>query len=210
MVRGRTIRLEAIHCSDLSASEVGPSTGVYSMVLLATRRPRCILGRLVYYIKNFKMDPEDDPENRLDFAELMVQSLRREVLAVRGHLEGDTPERYMETFVAIPLTWIFIHLGLVCRGGPLAKVVEKKKEETLQKVEKKKTENTEEKKADDPTLEKEKNASKVTSLPPVVSTMAIEKVPRWAAIAIPYNYNELRNAFSDYNEHKWAAGKLNI
>ncbi|KAL3694886.1 hypothetical protein R1sor_008537 [Riccia sorocarpa] len=59
------------------------------------------------------MDPEDDPEDRLDFAELMVQSLRREVLAVRGHLEGDTPERYMYTFVAIPLTWIFIHLGII-------------------------------------------------------------------------------------------------
>ncbi|KAL3675682.1 hypothetical protein R1sor_025630 [Riccia sorocarpa] len=59
------------------------------------------------------MDPEDDPEDRLDFAELMVQSLRREVLAVRGHLTGDTPERYMDTFVAVPLTWIFIHLGII-------------------------------------------------------------------------------------------------
>ncbi|KAL3686115.1 hypothetical protein R1sor_004137 [Riccia sorocarpa] len=50
------------------------------MVLLASRRPRCIPGRLVYFIKKFKMDPEDDPEDRLDFAELMVQSLRRELL----------------------------------------------------------------------------------------------------------------------------------
>ncbi|KAL3693388.1 hypothetical protein R1sor_007039 [Riccia sorocarpa] len=49
------------------------------MVLLASRRSRCIPGRLIYYIKKFKMDPEDDQEDRLDFAELMVQSLRREV-----------------------------------------------------------------------------------------------------------------------------------
>ncbi|KAL3702254.1 hypothetical protein R1sor_020276 [Riccia sorocarpa] len=94
------------------------------MVLLASRRPRCIPGRLVYYIKNFKLDPEDDPEDRLNFAELMVQSLRREVLVVRGHLEGDTPEHYMETFVAIPLTWILIHLGIItgeeCDASPAA------------------------------------------------------------------------------------------
>ncbi|KAL3692520.1 hypothetical protein R1sor_006171 [Riccia sorocarpa] len=56
--------------------------------LSASRRPRCIPGRLVYYIKQFKMDPEEDPEDRLDFAELMVQSLRREVLAVRGPFGG--------------------------------------------------------------------------------------------------------------------------
>ncbi|KAL3691038.1 hypothetical protein R1sor_004689 [Riccia sorocarpa] len=77
--------------------EWAPALECICMVLLASRRPRCILGRLVYYIKKFKMDPEDDPEDRLDFAELMVQSLRREVLAVRGHLTGDTPERYMDT-----------------------------------------------------------------------------------------------------------------
>ncbi|KAL3693140.1 hypothetical protein R1sor_006791 [Riccia sorocarpa] len=91
-----------------------------------------------------------------------------------------------------------------------AKVVEKKKEETLKKVEKKKKETTEEKKADDPTKEQEKKASEVTPLPAVVSTMPIEKVPGWAAIAIPYNYNELREAFMDYNDFRWAAGKPNI
>ncbi|KAL3697675.1 hypothetical protein R1sor_011751 [Riccia sorocarpa] len=104
--------------------EWAPALECISMVLLASRRPRYIPGRLVYYIKNLKMDPEDDPEDRLDFAELMVQSLRHEVLAVRGHLEGDTPERYMETFVAIPLTWIFIHLGIItgeeCDAPPAA------------------------------------------------------------------------------------------
>ncbi|KAL3683510.1 hypothetical protein R1sor_001532 [Riccia sorocarpa] len=70
------------------------------------------------------MDPEEDPEDRLDFAELMVQSLRREVLAVRGHLTADTLERYMDTFVAVPLTWIFIHLGIItgeeCDAPPAA------------------------------------------------------------------------------------------
>ncbi|KAL3680323.1 hypothetical protein R1sor_023279 [Riccia sorocarpa] len=55
--------------------EWAPALECISMVLLASRRPRCIPGRLVYYIKNFKMDPEEDPEDRLDFAELMVQSL---------------------------------------------------------------------------------------------------------------------------------------
>ncbi|KAL3692142.1 hypothetical protein R1sor_005793 [Riccia sorocarpa] len=80
----------------------------------------------------------------------------------------------------------------------------------LEKVEKKKKETTEEKKADDPTKEKEKKTSEVPPLPAVVSTMAIEKVPGWAVIAIPYNYNELRAAFMDYNDFKWAAGKLNI
>ncbi|KAL3689619.1 hypothetical protein R1sor_015928 [Riccia sorocarpa] len=91
-----------------------------------------------------------------------------------------------------------------------AKVVEKKKEETLKKVEKKKKETTKEKKADDPTKEQEKKTSEVTPLPAVVSTMAIERVPGWTMIAIPYNYNELREAFMDYNDFRWAAGKLNI
>ncbi|KAL3698876.1 hypothetical protein R1sor_012952 [Riccia sorocarpa] len=104
--------------------EWAPALECICMVLLASRRPRCIHGRLVYYIKKFKMDPEDDPEDRFDFAELMVQSLRREVLAVRGHLTADTPERYMDTFVAVPLTWIFIHLGIItgeeCDAPPAA------------------------------------------------------------------------------------------
>ncbi|KAL3683545.1 hypothetical protein R1sor_001567 [Riccia sorocarpa] len=104
--------------------EWAPALECISIVLLASRRPRCIPGRLVYYIKNFKLDPEEDPEDRLDFAELMVQSLRSEVLAVRGHLNGDTLERYMETFVAVPLTWIFIHLGIItgeeCDAPPAA------------------------------------------------------------------------------------------
>ncbi|KAL3677993.1 hypothetical protein R1sor_020949 [Riccia sorocarpa] len=104
--------------------EWAPALECICMVLLASRRPRCIPGRLVYYIKKFKMDPEDDPEDRLDFAELMVQSLRREVLAVRGHLTADTPERYMDTFVAVPLTWIFIHIGIItgeeCDAPPAA------------------------------------------------------------------------------------------
>ncbi|KAL3694036.1 hypothetical protein R1sor_007687 [Riccia sorocarpa] len=104
--------------------EWAPALECICMVLLASRRPRCIPGRLVYYIKKFKMDPEDDPEDRLDFAELMMQSLRREVLAVRGHLTADTPERYMDMFVALPLTWIFIHLGIItgeeCDAPPAA------------------------------------------------------------------------------------------
>ncbi|KAL3688818.1 hypothetical protein R1sor_015127 [Riccia sorocarpa] len=104
--------------------EWAPALECICMILLASRRPRCIPGRLVYYIKKFKMDHEDDPEDRLDFVELMVQSLRREVLAVRGHLAGDTPERYMETFVVVPLTWIFIHLGIItgeeCDAPPTA------------------------------------------------------------------------------------------
>ncbi|KAL3698685.1 hypothetical protein R1sor_012761 [Riccia sorocarpa] len=84
-----------------------------SMMLLASRRPRTIPGRLTYYIKNFNLDPEQEPEKRLDFAEFMVQSLRREVFAVQAHLKADKPERYLETFVAIPLTHILLHLRLL-------------------------------------------------------------------------------------------------
>ncbi|KAL3686961.1 hypothetical protein R1sor_013270 [Riccia sorocarpa] len=84
-----------------------------SMMLLASRRPRTIPGRLTYYIKNFDLDPEQEPEKRLDFAEFMVQSLRRKVFAVQAHLKADKPERYLETFVAIPLTHILLHLQLV-------------------------------------------------------------------------------------------------
>ncbi|KAL3683787.1 hypothetical protein R1sor_001809 [Riccia sorocarpa] len=62
-----------------------------SMMLLASRRPRTIPGRLTYYIKNFDLDPEEEPEKRLDFAEFMVQSLRREVFAVQAHLKADKP-----------------------------------------------------------------------------------------------------------------------
>ncbi|KAL3683040.1 hypothetical protein R1sor_001062 [Riccia sorocarpa] len=84
-----------------------------SMMLLASRRSRTIPGRLTYYIKNFDLDPEQEPEKRIDFAEFMVQSLRREVFAVQAHLKADKPERYLETFVAIPLTHILLHLRLL-------------------------------------------------------------------------------------------------
>ncbi|KAL3700464.1 hypothetical protein R1sor_018486 [Riccia sorocarpa] len=89
-VGGRTVRLDA---ALVRAAFVLPAASMeikrqvrHSLIVDWFREPRCIFGRLVYYIKNFKMDPEEDPEDRLDFAELMVQSLRREVLAVRGHL----------------------------------------------------------------------------------------------------------------------------
>ncbi|KAL3694983.1 hypothetical protein R1sor_008634 [Riccia sorocarpa] len=39
--------------------EWAPAVECICMVLLASRRPQCIPGRLVYYIKKFKMDPED-------------------------------------------------------------------------------------------------------------------------------------------------------
>ncbi|KAL3679827.1 hypothetical protein R1sor_022783 [Riccia sorocarpa] len=82
-------------------------------MLLASRRPRTIPGRLVYYIKNFQLDPQDEPEQRFDFADLMAHSLRREVFAVHTHLQADKPERYLETFVAIQLTHILLHLQLL-------------------------------------------------------------------------------------------------
>ncbi|KAL3677352.1 hypothetical protein R1sor_027300 [Riccia sorocarpa] len=84
-----------------------------SMMLLANRRPRTIPGRLTYYIKHFDLDPEDEPDKRLDFADFMAHSLRREVFAVQAHLHEDKPEQYLETFVAIPLTHILLHLQLL-------------------------------------------------------------------------------------------------
>ncbi|KAL3700412.1 hypothetical protein R1sor_018434 [Riccia sorocarpa] len=69
---------------------------------------------------------------------------------------------------------------------------------------------TEEKKNGKKPKTTEDGKAKCKPLPPVVSTLPIEKVPGWAAIAIPYNYNELRAAFLEYNDFKWAAGKLNI
>ncbi|KAL3675594.1 hypothetical protein R1sor_025542 [Riccia sorocarpa] len=54
----------------------------------------------------------------------MAHSLRREGFAVQAHLRDDKPERYMEMFVAIPLTWILIHLeritGEECDAPPAA------------------------------------------------------------------------------------------
>ncbi|KAL3682051.1 hypothetical protein R1sor_000073 [Riccia sorocarpa] len=93
--------------------EWAPALECISMVLLASRRPRTIPGRLIYYIKNGEFDREGEPEERLDFADLMAHSIRREVFAVQAHLGEDKPERYMETFIAIPLTWILIHLGII-------------------------------------------------------------------------------------------------
>ncbi|KAL3676458.1 hypothetical protein R1sor_026406 [Riccia sorocarpa] len=93
-----------------------------SMMLLASRRPRTIPGRLTYYIKHFDLDPEEEPEKRLDFADLMAHSLCHEVFAVQAHLKEDKPERYLETFVAISLTHILLHLQLVtgweCDNAP--------------------------------------------------------------------------------------------
>ncbi|KAL3694210.1 hypothetical protein R1sor_007861 [Riccia sorocarpa] len=53
-------------------------------------------------------------------------------------------------------------------------------------------------------------AESMIELPPVTATLEIEKVPGWTAIAIPYDYKELRGAFLDYDDAKWSAGKLNI
>ncbi|KAL3690032.1 hypothetical protein R1sor_016341 [Riccia sorocarpa] len=75
----------------------------------ANRRPHIISGQLVYYIKHFPLEEKDQPERRLDFADLMMRSLCREVFAVQAHLEDEMPERYMETFLADSLTWILIH-----------------------------------------------------------------------------------------------------
>ncbi|KAL3701948.1 hypothetical protein R1sor_019970 [Riccia sorocarpa] len=62
--------------------EWAPALECISMVLLASRRPRTIPGRLIYYIKNGEFDREGEPEERLDFADLMAHSLRHEVFAV--------------------------------------------------------------------------------------------------------------------------------
>ncbi|KAL3680627.1 hypothetical protein R1sor_023583 [Riccia sorocarpa] len=42
------------------------------MVLLASRRLCTIHERLVYYIKQFRFDPKDQPEQRFDFGDLML------------------------------------------------------------------------------------------------------------------------------------------
>ncbi|KAL3691108.1 hypothetical protein R1sor_004759 [Riccia sorocarpa] len=101
-----------------------PTLECISMMLLAGRRPRTILGRLVYYIKHFKLDSQDEPEQRLDFADLMAHNLRREVFTVQAHLTDNKPERYIETFVAISLTRILIHLEIItseeCDAPPTA------------------------------------------------------------------------------------------
>ncbi|KAL3692106.1 hypothetical protein R1sor_005757 [Riccia sorocarpa] len=101
---GRGSAFEALHNRDLMAVGLGLA------LELPIHRPH--------------LDPHDDPEQRLDFADFMAHSLHREVFAVQAHLKDDKPERYMETFVAIPLTWILIHLeritGEECDALPAA------------------------------------------------------------------------------------------
>ncbi|KAL3686874.1 hypothetical protein R1sor_013183 [Riccia sorocarpa] len=113
---GRDSTFEVVRMRDLMAFGLGlalelsihrphewaPALECISMMLLASRRPRTIPGRLVYYIKHFLLDPQDEPEQHLDFMDLMAHSLRHEMFAVQAHLREDKPERYMETFVAIP------------------------------------------------------------------------------------------------------------
>ncbi|KAL3700218.1 hypothetical protein R1sor_018240 [Riccia sorocarpa] len=120
-VRGETVRLDAAlvrEAFSLPAASLEIKRQVWHS-LISDWFPkyqvvgRTIPGRLTYYIKHFDLDPEQEPDKRLDFADFMAHSLRRKVFGVHAHLQKDKPERYLETFVAIPLTHILLHLQLL-------------------------------------------------------------------------------------------------
>ncbi|KAL3689202.1 hypothetical protein R1sor_015511 [Riccia sorocarpa] len=52
-------------------------------------------------------------EDDYDLTSFTVESLRTELVTVRKHLDATSHERYLETFIGMPLTAILIHAGVI-------------------------------------------------------------------------------------------------
>ncbi|KAL3699587.1 hypothetical protein R1sor_017609 [Riccia sorocarpa] len=81
-----------------------------NMILLPRRRIKCIPAHLIFYMRA-KID--GSAEDDYDLTSFTVESLRTELVTVRKHLDATSHERYLETFIGMPLTAILIHAGVI-------------------------------------------------------------------------------------------------
>ncbi|KAL3679640.1 hypothetical protein R1sor_022596 [Riccia sorocarpa] len=94
--------------------ERGPGWAAFmqlmNMILLTWRRIKCIPAHLIFYMRA-KID--GSAEDDYDLTSFTVESLRTELMTVRKHLDATSHERYLETFIGMPLTAILIHAGVI-------------------------------------------------------------------------------------------------
>ncbi|KAL3688453.1 hypothetical protein R1sor_014762 [Riccia sorocarpa] len=103
---------------------------VIQMVFFASRRPRTVSGQFLRYLQGRFPGCEtlwDDTRlARYNISGLIAASIRRECSFVQTHVQRTQERaleerRWAETFIGIPLTWIFLHLEIVteaeCEAG---------------------------------------------------------------------------------------------
>ncbi|KAL3692135.1 hypothetical protein R1sor_005786 [Riccia sorocarpa] len=87
-----------------------PFMQLLNMILLPRRRIKCIPAHLIFYIRA-KLD--GSAEDDYDLTSFIRESLRIELVTVRKHLDATSHERYLETFIGMPLTAILIGAGVI-------------------------------------------------------------------------------------------------
>ncbi|KAL3689262.1 hypothetical protein R1sor_015571 [Riccia sorocarpa] len=80
------------------------------MVLLPRRRVKCIPAHLIFYVRT-KM--EGSIEEDYDLTAFTLEMLRHEIVQVRLHLDRTSHQRYLITFLGIPLTTILAHARVI-------------------------------------------------------------------------------------------------
>ncbi|KAL3700256.1 hypothetical protein R1sor_018278 [Riccia sorocarpa] len=95
---------------------------VIYMVFFASRRPRTVSGRFLRYLQGrfpgCETPWDDTWLARYNISGLIAESIRRECSFVQTHVHRTQERaleerRWAETFIGIPLTWIFLHLDIV-------------------------------------------------------------------------------------------------
>ncbi|KAL3701190.1 hypothetical protein R1sor_019212 [Riccia sorocarpa] len=84
-----------------------------SMLLMASRRPRCVSAHLLMYLQARFGTGGQKRTTKYNIASFIAGSISRETMWVKNHLKVTHPQRYYETFVGIPLTLIFLHCGVI-------------------------------------------------------------------------------------------------
>ncbi|KAL3692769.1 hypothetical protein R1sor_006420 [Riccia sorocarpa] len=80
------------------------------MVLLPRRRVKCIPAHLIFYVST-KMDGSFEED--YDLTAFTLEMLRHEIVQVRLHLDRTRHQRYLITFLGIPLTTILAHARVI-------------------------------------------------------------------------------------------------
>ncbi|KAL3682135.1 hypothetical protein R1sor_000157 [Riccia sorocarpa] len=80
------------------------------MVLLPRRRVKCIPVHLIFYVRT---KIEGSVEEDYDLTAFTLEMLRHEIVQVRLHLDWTRHQRYLITFLGIPLTTILAHARVI-------------------------------------------------------------------------------------------------
>ncbi|KAL3689751.1 hypothetical protein R1sor_016060 [Riccia sorocarpa] len=80
------------------------------MVLLPRRRVKCIPAHLIFYVRT---KIEGSIEEDYDLTAFTLEMLRHEIVQVHLHLDRTRHQRYLITFLGIPLTTILAHARVI-------------------------------------------------------------------------------------------------